>query len=60
MTDIKKNMAELKKAKDIVGEVTDEMRDELLNDFNKIIIKFKAKVQTELMDKLGKYKLDNE
>ena len=60
MTDIKKNMAELKKAKDIVGEVTDEMRDELLNAFNKIIIKFKAKVQTELMDKLGKYKLDNE
>ena len=60
MVDIDKHMAELKRAKEIVAEVTDEIKDELLYDFNRIIIKYKAKVQVELMDRLGTFKLDNE
>ena len=60
MVDIDKHMAELKRAKEIVAEVTDEIKDELLDDFNRIIIKYKARVQVELMDRLQKHILDNE
>ena len=59
MADIKKHMAELKKANQIVEQVFDEMKDELEDDFNAITSKVKKRVQVALMDKLGEYKLQN-
>lgn len=60
MTDIKKHMAELSKANQIVEQVFDEMKDELEDDFNAITSKVKKRVQVVLMDKLGEYKLENQ
>ena len=59
MADIKKHMAELTKANQIVEQVFDEMKDELEDDFNAITSKVKKRVQVVLMDKLGEYKLQN-
>lgn len=60
MADIKKHMAELSKANQIVEQVFDEMKDELQDDFNKITSKVKKRVQVVLMEKLGEYKLENQ
>ena len=59
MADIKKHMAELTKANQIVEQVFDEMKDKLEDDFNAITSKVKKRVQVVLMDKLGEYKLQN-
>jgi len=59
ITGINKDLAELKKANQIVDEVFEEIKDELHDDLNKILAKLKTQIKVDLMDRLGEYKFEN-
>ena len=56
---IDKDLAELKRANQIVDEVFEEIKDELHDDLNKVLIKLKTQIKVDLMDRLGEYKFEN-
>tara|TARA_Y100000004_G_scaffold92714_1_gene103883 strand:+ start:1405 stop:1602 length:198 start_codon:yes stop_codon:yes gene_type:complete len=59
LTGVNKDLAELKRANQIVDEVFNEIKDELHDDLNKILVKLKTQIKVDLMDRLGSYKFEN-
>ncbi len=58
-TGIKQDMAELKRAKEIIEEAYQEIRDELHDDLDTILIKLKSRIALDLVKKLTEYKIEN-
>ena len=59
LTGIKQDMAELKRANEIVEEAYQEIRDELHDDLDTILIKLKSRIALDLVKKLTEYKIEN-
>ena len=60
LTGIKQDMAELKRANEIVEEAYQEISDELHDDLDTILIKLKSRIALDLVKKLTEYKIENE
>ncbi len=59
LTGIKQDMAELKRANEIVEEAYQEISDELHDDLDTILIKLKSRIALDLVKKLTEYKIEN-
>ena len=59
LTGIKQDMAELKRANEIVEEAYQEISDELHDDLDTILIKLKSRIALDLVKKLTQYKIEN-
>ena len=57
---IDKDLAEIRRSNEIVDEVFKEIKDELHDDLNKVLIKFKSRIKVDLMEKLSDFKFENE
>jgi len=56
---IDKDLAEIRRSNEIVDEVFKEIKDELHDDLNKVLIKFKSRIKVDLMEKLSDFKFEN-
>ena len=59
ITGVDRHLAELKMATKIVDEAFEEIKDELHDDLDKVLIKFKTRIKVDLMEKLADFKFEN-